>query len=274
MYISGAWHHFWIHFFFLLWDLQRLRECVVVVVQSLSCVWLCDPMDCSAPGFPVLHCLLEFAQTHVHWIGDAIWTSHPLSLPSPPALSLLSIRVFSSEWALQIKWPKYWSFSFSISHSYEYSGLISFRIGWFDLLAVQGNFCFHNAGQIGLQSFFSRYLHWAMNEQLTELTGPLAHSHSTASCCTSQPHSVAYKSLGISPCLYLQLYCSSFVSTSSHPCHFYFLTTKPFLTLGLCTESSFAYNSLPHALYMVLPISVYPPSSSYLAYAFIYFSSS
>ena len=94
------------------------------------------PMDCSTPGLPVLHYLPEFAQTHVHQVDDTIQPSHPLSSPSPPAFNLPSIRVFSSELALHIRWPKYWSFR--ISHSNKYSGLISFRIDWFDLLAVQG----------------------------------------------------------------------------------------------------------------------------------------
>ena len=95
-------------------------------------------MDCSTPGFPVHHQLQEFTQTHVYPVGDAIQPSHPLLSPSPPAFNLSSIRVFSSESVLLIRWPKYWSFSFSISPSSEYSGLISFRIDWFDLLAVQG----------------------------------------------------------------------------------------------------------------------------------------
>ena len=80
----------------------------------------------------------ELAQTHVHQVSDAIQPSHPLSSPSPPALNLSSIRVFTIS-VLRIRWPKYWSFSFSISSSNEYSELISFRIDWFDLLAVQGN---------------------------------------------------------------------------------------------------------------------------------------
>ena len=102
-------------------------------VQSLSHVWLCDPMDCSVPGLPVHHQLQEYTQTHVHRVGDAIQPSHPLSSPIFP-----SIGVFSNESVLCIRWPKYWSFSFSISLSNEYSGLISFRMDWLDLLAVQG----------------------------------------------------------------------------------------------------------------------------------------
>ena len=102
------------------------------------CPTLCDLMDCSMPGSSVLHCLPEFAQIHVHWIDDAI---QHLILYRPLLLlpSIFpSIRVFSSETALHIRWLKYWSFRFGISPSSEYSGLISFRINWFDLLAVQG----------------------------------------------------------------------------------------------------------------------------------------
>ena len=94
-------------------------------------------MDCSMPGLPVPHYLPAFAQTHVHWVNDAIQQSHPL-LPTSPVLNLSSIRVFSSEFTLCIRWPKYWSFSFSISPSNEYSGLISFGIDWFDLLVIKG----------------------------------------------------------------------------------------------------------------------------------------
>ena len=93
-------------------------------------------MDCSTPGFPVHHQLRELTQTHVHRVGDAIQPSHPLSSPSPPPI-FPSIRVSSSELVLHIRWPKYWSFSFSISPSNEYPGLI-FRIYCLDLLAVQG----------------------------------------------------------------------------------------------------------------------------------------
>ena len=90
------------------------------------------------PGFPVLHYLQEFAQTHVHQVGDPFQPSHPLSSPSPLLSVFPSIRVFCSESVLPIRWPKYWSFSFSISPSNEYSVLISFRMDWLDLLAVQG----------------------------------------------------------------------------------------------------------------------------------------
>ena len=82
--------------------------------------------------------LPEFAQTHVHWVGNVIQSSHPLSSPSPPAFNLSCIRVFSNESVLHIRWPKYWSFSFNITPYNEYSGLISFSMDWLNLLAVQG----------------------------------------------------------------------------------------------------------------------------------------
>ena len=104
------------------------------VVQS--CLTLCNPMDCSTPGLSVHHQLPEPTQTHVHRFRDTIQPSHPLSSPSPPAFNLS--QVFSNESVLHIRWPKYWSFSFSISPSNEQSGLVSFRIDWLDLLAVQG----------------------------------------------------------------------------------------------------------------------------------------
>ena len=116
---------------------------MIVIPQSLaqfssviqSCPTLCNPMDCSTPGLPVHHHLSVFTQTHVRWVSDAIQPSHILSSPSLP---FPSIRVFSSESVLPIRWPKYWSFSFSISPSNDYSGLISFRMDWLDLLAFQG----------------------------------------------------------------------------------------------------------------------------------------
>ena len=95
-------------------------------------------MDCSTPGLPVQNQLLELAQTHVHQVGDDIEPFHLLSSPSLPAFSLSQHQVFSNESVLPIRWPNYWSFSFSISPSNEYSRLISFRIDWLDLLALQG----------------------------------------------------------------------------------------------------------------------------------------
>ena len=106
-------------------------------VQLLSRVRLCDPMDCSTPGFSHHHQLQELTQTHVRRVGDAIQLCHPLFSLLLPSI-FPSIRVFSNESVLCIKWPKYWSFSFSISPSNEYSGLISFRMDWLDLLAVWG----------------------------------------------------------------------------------------------------------------------------------------
>ena len=115
------------------------------------CLTLCDPIDCSTPGLPVHHQLLEFIKTHVHWVGDAIQPFHPLShpltsnhvIPLCHPLLLLpsifpSIRVFSNESTIHIRLPKYQSFSFNISPSNEHLGLISFRMDWLDLLAVQG----------------------------------------------------------------------------------------------------------------------------------------
>ena len=98
-----------------------------VAVQPLSFLTLCDPMDCNTPGFPAFYHPPEFVPTHVHCIDDVIQPSCPLSSPSPPAFNLRSIRVFFNELALHIRWPKYWSFSFSVSPSNEYSGLIFFR---------------------------------------------------------------------------------------------------------------------------------------------------
>ena len=113
--------------------------CTVQFSRSVqSCPTLGNPMDCSMPGFPVHHQLPEFTQTHIHRVSDAIQPSHPLSSPSLPPSIFPSIRVFSNESALHIRWPKYWSFSFSISPSNEHTGLISFRMDWLDLLIVQG----------------------------------------------------------------------------------------------------------------------------------------
>ena len=107
-------------------------------VQSLSRVWLCDPIKCSTPGLPVHHQLPEFTQTHVYRVSDAIQPSHPLSSPSVPAPNP-SQHQGLFQWVSYLhQVAKYWSFNFSINPSNEYSGLISFRMDWLDLLAVQG----------------------------------------------------------------------------------------------------------------------------------------
>ena len=103
-----------------------------------SCLTLCNAMDCSMPGLPVHHQLPEFTQTDVHRDGDTIQPSHPLLSPSLPTFNLSQHQGISSESVLCIRWPKYWSFSFSISPSNEYSGLLSFGMDWLDILAVQG----------------------------------------------------------------------------------------------------------------------------------------
>ena len=95
-------------------------------------------MDCNSPGLPVHHQLPESTQTHVHWVGDAIQPSYPLSSPFLLPSIFPSIRVFSNKSALCIRWTKDWSFSFSINPSSEHPDMIAFRIDWLDLLAVQG----------------------------------------------------------------------------------------------------------------------------------------
>ena len=111
-------------------------HCSNICSVARLCLTLCNPMDCSMPGSSVLHYLPKFAQIHVHWTGDAIYLilcGPFLLLPS----IFSSIRVFSNQSALLSRWPKDWSFSFPISPFNEYSGLTSFRIDWFDLLAAQ-----------------------------------------------------------------------------------------------------------------------------------------
>ena len=136
-----------LHIIHLVLQKQKLRwslTCIPIQFSSIpqSCPTLCDPVDCSPPGFPVHHQLPQLTQTHVPWVDDAIQQSHPCC-PLLLALSIFpSIRFFSSKSALCIRWPKYWSFSFSISPFNEYSGLISFRMDWFplgwtDLISLQ-----------------------------------------------------------------------------------------------------------------------------------------
>ena len=123
------------------WSCQFLLH-IPVQFSSVtqSCPTLCDPMNRSTPGLPVHHQLPESTQTHVHWVGDAIQSSHPLLSPSPSPLPLnLSHHQGPfNESVLCIRWPNYWSFSFNISVSNQHPGLISFKMDWLDLLAVQG----------------------------------------------------------------------------------------------------------------------------------------
>ena len=117
--------------------------CIYVISVQFSSVsqsypTLCKPMNCSMPSLPVHHQLLEFTQTHVHQVSDAIQPSHSLLSPSLPALIFPRVRVFSNESALCMRWPEYWSFSFSISPSNEHPGLISFRMDRLDPLAIHG----------------------------------------------------------------------------------------------------------------------------------------
>ena len=115
---------------------DKLLLCISSV-QSLSHVWLCQPINRSTPVLPVHHQLPEFTQNQVHEVGVAIQPSHPLLSPSPPPLNLSQHQVFSNESVLRMRWPKYWSFSFNITPSNEHLGPISFRMDWLDLLAVQ-----------------------------------------------------------------------------------------------------------------------------------------
>ena len=118
---------------------QRSEVWNQVSVQLLSHVWLfATPMDCSTPGFPVHHQFPEPTQTHIHWVSDAIQPSHPLSPPSPPDFSLSQHQGLFQWVSFLHQVAKVLEFHFNISPSNEYSGLISFRMDWLDLLAVQG----------------------------------------------------------------------------------------------------------------------------------------
>ena len=116
------------------YDIQSVQFSSV----SQSCQTLCDSMNLSTPGLPVHHQLSEFTQTHVHWVGDAIQLSHPLSSPYPPAFNLSQHQGLFKWISSSHQVAKDWSFSFSTNPFNEYSGLISFRIDWLDLLVVQG----------------------------------------------------------------------------------------------------------------------------------------
>ena len=115
--------------------IQNCEAICCCCLVTKSCPTFCNPMDCTPPGFPVLHCLLKLMSIESVMPSSHLILCHSfLLLPSV----FPSIRVFPSESALCIRWPKYWSFSFSVSPSSEHPGLISFRMDWFDLLAVQG----------------------------------------------------------------------------------------------------------------------------------------
>ena len=126
-----------------LWRVKKCRAPSINVIMvtcysvAQSCLTFWGPMDCSMPGFPVFHHLSELAQTHVHWVGDTIQPSLPLSFPSPPAFNLSKMRVFSNG-RLFTQVAKVLELHLQINPSSEYSGLISFRIDWFGLFAVQG----------------------------------------------------------------------------------------------------------------------------------------
>ena len=111
-------------------------------------------MNRSTPGLPVHHQLPESTQTHVHWVGDATQPSHPLLSPSPPALNLSQHEGLSNESALRTRWPKYWSFSFNISPSSEHPVVVSFRMDWLNLLAVQGTLKSSRASILQHSAFF------------------------------------------------------------------------------------------------------------------------
>ena len=119
---------------------SSMHGCSSVQFSSVaqSCLTLCDPMNRSTPGLPVHHQLPEFTQTHVRPVSDAIQPSHPRSSPSPPAPNPSQHQGLFQSVTLCMRWPKYWSFSFSIISSKEIPGLISLRMDWLDLLAVQG----------------------------------------------------------------------------------------------------------------------------------------
>ena len=116
--------------FYLLWI--SLAKCSVQFSSvAQSSLTLCDPMNCSMPGLPVHHQLPESTQTHVHWVGDAIQPSHPLSSPSPPALNLSQHQGLFKRVSFSIRWPKYWSFSFNISPSHKHP------LGWTGWISLQ-----------------------------------------------------------------------------------------------------------------------------------------
>ena len=131
-----------------------------------SCTTLCNTMNSNTPGLTVHHQLPESTQTHVHWVGDAIQPSHPASSPSPPASIFPSIRVFSNESVLCIRWPKYWSFSFNISLSNEHQDWSP--LGWTGGISLQSkglSRVFSNT-TVQKQQFFSAHLSSQSNSHI------------------------------------------------------------------------------------------------------------
>ena len=133
---------------------------------SQSCPTLCDPMNRSTPGFLVHHQLPGFTQTHVHRVSDAIQPSHPRSFPSPPAPIPSSIRVFFNESTLCMRWPKYWSFSFSIIPSEEPPGLIYIRMDWWISLQSKGLSRVFSNTTVQKHQFFSAQLSSQSNSHI------------------------------------------------------------------------------------------------------------
>ena len=136
------------------------------MIVAQWCPTLCDPMNHSTPGLPVHHQLPEFTQIQVHRVGDAIQPSHPLSSPSPPAPNPSQHQSFSNESTLRMRWPKYWSFSFSIIPSKEIPGLISFRMdGWISLQSKGLSRVFSNT-TVQKHQFFSAQLSSQSNSHI------------------------------------------------------------------------------------------------------------
>ena len=166
--------------FYLIHHIFQLPS--IVVIQSLSHFWLSvTQWSAARPGFPVLHCLPDFAQTQVQWVSHAIQPSHPLSPCSTPALNLSHHQGFSNELALHIRWAKYWSFNLNISPSSEHSVLISIRVGWIDLV-LQGLCRVFSGTKIQKHQFFGAqpslwsnfHIHtWLLEKSWLWLCGPL-----------------------------------------------------------------------------------------------------
>ena len=146
-----------------------LKLCFIVVVWLPSHVWLfATPFGLEHTGLPVPHRLLEFAKAHAHWISNAIQSSHPVAPNSSYPQSFPASGSFPVSWVVHIRWPKYWSFSFSIGPSNECSRLTSFKINWFDLLAVQGTLESQNYALLALFSIIKEYMSIAKSLSITE----------------------------------------------------------------------------------------------------------